>query len=49
MSYRKLSCTEEKTDKIDDIHFYKNRFIDQINTLFADSKKRIDFDELAIL
>jgi predicted ATPase len=35
----------EKTDKIDDIHFYKNRFIDQINTLFADSKKRIDFDK----
>jgi len=35
----------EKTDKIDDIHFYKNRFIEQINTLFADSKKRIDFDK----
>jgi len=35
----------EKTDKIDDINFYKNRFIEQINALFSDSKKRIGFDK----
>jgi len=35
----------EKTDKIDDINFYKNRFIEQINTLFSDSKKRLDIDK----
>jgi ABC-type cobalamin/Fe3+-siderophores transport system ATPase subunit len=35
----------EKTTKIDDINFYKNRFIEQINALFSDSKKRLDFDK----
>ncbi|MEN8220388.1 MAG: AAA family ATPase [Pseudomonadota bacterium] len=35
----------EKTDQINDINFYKNRFIEQINVLFSDSKKRLDFDK----
>lgn len=38
----------EKNNKIDDINFYKNRFIEQINTLFydsSDSRKRLDFDK----
>ncbi len=35
----------EKTEQIDDINFYKNRFIQRINALFSDSNKRIDFDK----
>lgn len=35
----------DKTDKIDGINFYRNMFIEQINVLFSDSKKRLDFDK----
>jgi len=35
----------DKTEQINDINFYKNRFIEQINALFSDSHKRIDFDK----
>ncbi|WP_069472089.1 AAA family ATPase [Candidatus Marithrix sp. Canyon 246] len=35
----------DKTEQINDITNYKNRFIQQINALFSDSHKRIDFDK----
>ncbi len=35
----------DKTEQINDITNYKNRFIEQINVLFYDSHKRIDFDK----
>jgi len=35
----------DKTDKMEEITDYKDRFIKQINALFSDSKKRIDFDQ----
>ncbi|MCK5720616.1 MAG: AAA family ATPase [Thiomargarita sp.] len=35
----------EKNNKIDDINFYKNLFIRQINALFSDSKKQLDIDK----
>lgn len=35
----------EKTKQINDIYYYRDKFIEQINHLFSDSNKRIDFDE----
>ncbi|WP_069470619.1 AAA family ATPase [Candidatus Marithrix sp. Canyon 246] len=35
----------EKTKQINDIYYYRDNFIEQINHLFSDSNKRIDFDE----
>ncbi len=35
----------DKTDKMEEINDYKDRFVKQINALFSDSKKRIDFDQ----
>ena len=35
----------DKTERINNINFYKNRFIEQINALFYDSHKRIDLDQ----
>jgi ABC-type lipoprotein export system ATPase subunit len=35
----------DKIEQINNINFYKNRFIEQINALFSDSHKRIDFDK----
>lgn len=35
----------DKTAQINEINFYKNKFFEQINRLFADSNKQIDFDK----
>jgi len=39
------SLLNEKNVQIDDINFFKNRFIEQIDSLFTDSKKRMALDK----